>query len=102
MRPHAHHKLTHMSFSFASACLPQGTVALMGAKVQEIDEAYRAKEGELKGLRARLEKLRGSQGLMDQREKLELAVVWAAVKEIEEVRRWGSGCWGVGAMASGD
>jgi hypothetical protein len=64
-------------------------VSQMGDKVKEIDEAFKGKEAELKQLRLKLEKLRKSQGLMERRERLELAAVWALVQEREKVRACG-------------
>jgi len=61
-------------------------VTQMGDKVAEIDEAFKAKEAELKQLRSRLEKLRKSQDLLERRERFELAAVWAVVRDREKVR----------------
>lgn len=79
---------------------PQGLVVQMRSKVTEINDAFKEKERRLHDVRERLQKLRENQGLLQHREQLELAVVWASVREREEVggRRGALGArraWGV-------
>ncbi|KIY91390.1 hypothetical protein MNEG_16574 [Monoraphidium neglectum] len=56
----------------------------MRDKVAEIDGAHKEKQAQLKAVQGRLGQLRKSQGLLEQRERLELAAVWAVVREREE------------------
>jgi hypothetical protein len=71
----------------------------MRDKVAEIDGAHKEKQAQLKAVQGRLGQLRKSQGLLEQRERLELAAVWAVVREREEVRGRGVRGGEIGGVA---